>query len=174
MMTLKRLGVAVLAVAAAAVLAAPAGATTRVQKTFGGWRVDCTEKDDGQKACLLQYALVTQKDKRPVFSWTIVRGKEGEPNKAILRAPLGVLLQDGVNIGIEGADPVKINYLTCGTQGCVAEFDLKEQWLKALGSYPKAIVSYKAVTREPIKHEIDLTQFGEAFKFYAGQLKGKK
>lgn len=170
MLTIKHGGVAVLALAAVALTLPPAGAATRVQKTFGGWRVDCTEQDDGKKGCILQYALVTQTDKRPVFSWIIAPGKAGAPNKVILRAPTGVLLPEGVNIGIEGADPVKISYLTCGPQACVAEFDMTDKWRKALGSYPKAIISYKAVTGEPIKHEIDLKQFGDAYKYYDSQL----
>lgn len=173
MMALKYMGTAVLAMTAVAALALPGEAATRVQKTFGGWQVNCAEQDNGKKACSLQYALVTQKDKRPVFTWMIVRGKEGEPNKVLLRTPTGVLLADGVNVGIEGAESVKINYLTCGPQACVAEFDLTDQWLKTLSSYPKAIVNYKAVNQQVIKHEIDLKQFGDAYKFYASQVAAK-
>jgi invasion protein IalB len=169
MMDLKRMGMAVLVLGAASVLVLPAAAATRVQKTFGGWRVDCTEKDDGKTACALQYALVTQKDKRPVFNWTIIPGQKDKSNRVLLRTPTGVLLAEGVKVGIEGAEPVKINYLTCGPKACIAEFDLTDQWLKALGSYPKAIVAYTAVNRETIRHEIDLAKFGDAFKFYESE-----
>lgn len=174
MVALKHLGIALLAASAAIALMEPACATTRVQKTFGGWSVDCAEQDSGSKACSLQYALVTQKDKRPVFSWTIIGGKDGEPSKVLLRTPTGVLLTDGINIGLDGADPVKINYLTCGSQACIAQFDLTEQWLKTLGSYPKVLVSYKSISLKPIRHEIDLKKFGDAYNFYASQLREKK
>lgn len=163
------IGMAALTISAVAALSQLADAATRVQKTFGGWQVDCNEQDNGKKACALQYALVAKKDNRPVFSWMIVRGKEGEPNKVLLRTPTGVLLTEGVNVGIEGAESVKINYLTCGPQACVAEFDLTEQWQKTLSSYPKAIIAYKAVNQAPIKHEIDLKQFSDALKFFESQ-----
>lgn len=166
---------AALAAAALAVSLPQADAATRLQKTFGNWKVDCTEREANQKNCSLQYSLVTKKDKRVVFSWTIVRrGKDDPKNMAVLRTPTGVLLADGVNVGFEGADPVKINYLTCGANGCVAEFDFTDQWVKALGSNPKVTVNYKAVNEKPIKHDVDLKQFATAFDFFVSQMQAKQ
>lgn len=167
--------IAAIAAGAWAVSISGAEAVTRVQKTFGGWKVDCTEREDNQKSCSLQYALVTQKDRRPVFSWTIVRrGKEGVLNKAVLRTPTGVLLSDGVSVGFEGAEQVKIDYLTCGPRACIAEFDFTDDWFKALASKKKVLVNYKAANDKPVKHDIDLNQFSAAFDFFTSQLGGKK
>lgn len=163
--------IAVIAASAWAAVASDANAVTRVQKTFGAWQVDCTERENNQKNCSLQYSLVTKKDKRPVFSWTIVRrGKEGALNKAVLRTPTGVRLADGVSVGFEGAEQVKIEYLTCGPRACVAEFDFTDDWFKALASKKKVLVNYKAANDKPIKHDIDLNQFSAAFDFFTGQL----
>jgi invasion protein IalB len=175
MRIIKTAAVAAIAAGALAVSLPAAEAATRLQKSFGSWQVDCTERENAQKNCSLQYSLVTKKDRKVVFSWTIVRrGSDGGTNKAVLRTPTGVLLADGVNVGFEGADPVKINYLTCGPNGCVAEFDFTEQWVKALGSNPKVTVNYKAVNEKPIKHDVDLKQFTAAFDFFSSQLKGKQ
>lgn len=166
------------AIAAAAAIAWTAGmpeahAVTRVQKTFGAWQVDCTERENVKKSCVLQYSLVAKKNKRPVFSWTILRrGKDGGVlDKAVLRTPVGVLLQDGVSVGFEGAEQVKINYVTCGPRACVAEFDFTDDWFNALVTKKKVVVNYKAANEKPIKHEIDLSQFNAAFDFYTAQLK---
>lgn len=170
MRTLKMLACSAAATSLLVLFAGEGAAATRVQKTFGNWKVDCTERENKQKTCALQYALVTKKDKRPVFSWRIIRsGKEGVQNKAVLRTPTGVLLSEGVKIGFQGAEPVKINYLTCGPNGCVAEFDFTDQWFKALGANQKVIIDYKAANQKPIKHEIELKQFGEAYSFYTSQ-----
>lgn len=170
----RTIAIAALATGVWAASLSSADATTRVQKTFGGWRVDCTERENNEKNCILQYSLVTQKDKRAVFSWTIVRrGKEGAVNKAVMRTPTGVLLADGVNVGFEGAEPVKINYRTCGPNACLAEFDFTDQWFEVLGSKQKVMVNYKAANEKPIKHDIDLKQFGAAFEFYTSQLAKK-
>jgi invasion protein IalB len=175
---MRKIRIAAAGALAACVLAVSvpaAEAATRIQKSFGSWRVDCTERENAQKNCSLQYSLVTRKDKKVVFSWTIVRrGKDGGTNKAVLRTPTGVLLADGVNVGFEGAEPVKINYLTCGPNGCVAEFDFTDQWVKALGSNQKVMVNYKAANEKPIKHDVDLKQFSAAFDFFSSQMQGKQ
>ena len=56
---------------------------------------------------------------------------------------------------------------------CFAEFDFSDQWVKALSSKDKVMVSYKAANGTPLKHEIDLKQFAEGLAFYAAQLSGK-
>ncbi len=163
------------AIAAMAVLVPASDAATRLQKTFGNWQVDCTERDaNAPKVCSLQFALVNKNDKQVVFSWTVVRkDAESESNKVVVRTPTGVLLADGVSIGFEGTEPVKVNYYTCGPRFCFAEFDFSDQWAKALSSKEKVVVSYKAVNGTPLKHEIDLKQFPEGLAFYAAQLSGK-
>lgn len=175
MSIIKKLAIPV-ALAAAWTAAVPdAYAVTRVQRTFGPWQVDCTERENGKKNCVLQYSLVTKKDKRPVFSWSIVRrGKDGTVDRSVIRTPTGVLLAAGVNVGFEGAEPVKISFVTCAARACVAEFDFTDDWLNALESKKKVLVDYKAANEKPIKHEIELSQFKAAFDFYTGQLKESK
>lgn len=174
MRIIKSLAVTALAAAAVTAVAVHAEAATRIQKAFSGWQVDCTEQDNGKKGCALQYALLNKKDRRPIFSWTIVRGdKDDGPNKAVIRTPNGVLLTDGVNIGFEGADPVKINYLTCGPRACVAEFDFTDQWSKALGGNEKVVVNLVAANKKPVKYEINLKQFNEAYTYFKTQMAEK-
>ncbi len=174
MSTTKTLATAVLAAAAVAGMALGAQADTRTQKSFGGWQVDCNQPDGGKEACVLQYSLVNKKDRRPIFSWAIAKGdKDGDVNKAVVRTPTGVLLSEGVNIGFEGADPVKINYLTCGPQACVAEFDFTAQWSKALSGNDKVVVNLKAANQKPVKFEIDLKQFSDAYAYFNSQIGGK-
>lgn len=165
-----------LALAALAVssLSPAAHADTRVQKTFGSWQVDCNENDQGKKGCALQYSLVAKKDRRPIFSWNIIKGqKDGDPNKAVIRTPTGVLLADGVNIGFEGAEPVKIAYLACGPQACVAEFDFTEQWSKALSGNDNVKVNITTLGKKPIKYDIDLKQFSAAYEYFNSQVADK-
>ena len=167
----KSLATAALAAAAIASVALHAEAATRTQKSFSGWEVDCNEGDDGKKTCALQYSLLNQKTRQPVFSWTIIKGdKDGAPNKAVIRTPNGVLLSEGVNIGFDGADPVKINYLTCGPRACVAEFDFTDQWSKALAGNEKVGVSLKAANEKPVKFDITLKQFNDAYAYFKSQV----
>jgi invasion protein IalB len=167
----KNLAAATIAMTTVAAVTPLAEAATRTQKSFSGWQVDCTEPDDGKKTCALQYSLLNQKNRQLVFSWTIVKGdKDGGPHKAVIRTPNGVLLSEGVNIGFEGANPVKVNYFTCGPRACLAEFDFTDQWSKALSGNEKVIVNLKAANEKPVKFDISLTQFSDAYSYFKTQL----
>ncbi|WP_395685450.1 invasion associated locus B family protein [Aestuariivirga sp.] len=172
MIFLNQLSVLSLGMVAIVAAVSDADATTRIEKTFSGWKVECVEADDGKSSCGLQYALATKKDKAIFFSWSILRdARNPDSNKVILRTPTGVLLQKGIDVGFEGAEPVKVNYLTCGPRSCVAEFDFTDKWAEALASNEKIEVNYVAANGKPLKHQISLKQFSEAFEFYNGQLK---
>ncbi len=89
----KTTALAAAVIAAVAVLPPASQAATKLQKTFGNWQVDCTERDaSSPKVCSLQFALVNKNDKKVVFSWTVVRkDAESASNKVVVRTPTGVL-----------------------------------------------------------------------------------
>jgi invasion protein IalB len=145
-------------------------AATRVQKSFGNWQVNCVEDDKGAKRCDLQFALVNRKAKQVIFSWTIVRGDtKDDKNKVVVRTPTGVLLADGVAISFDGTKPVTVPFKICGPRSCFAEFDFSDEWQKAVGSKPKLTVIYSGAKGEPVKHEVNLEKFAEAYKFLQSQ-----
>jgi invasion protein IalB len=149
--------------------AATADAATRVQKTFDQWRVDCTETEKA-KFCGLIFALLHAKTKQVMFAWSIVPAKEGSGgNRAMIRAPNGILLSEGLLVEFAGTDPVKLAYKTCGPRNCIVEVDFSESWLKAFNSHPSFAATYVAVNGTPTRHEISLKQFKEAYGFYTAQ-----
>jgi invasion protein IalB len=152
---------------------AQAASTTRIQKSFNNWRVDCAEIDNKSKRCALTYSLVNKKTKQIVFSWAVVpKNKDSAtPTQAVIRTPTGVALSDGISVVFAGAEPIKMQYKTCGAKGCIAEVDFSDAWVKAFGSKPTVTVNYKAVTGTPIKHDLDLKNFQEAYAFYNSQMK---
>ena len=155
-------------------ISAEAASTTRIQKSFNNWQVDCAEVDNkSPKRCALQYALINKKNKQVVFSWSVIpKGKEAaSPPQAVIRTPTGVALNDGISVVFAGAEPIKVQYKTCGTKGCIAEVDFSDAWIKAFGSKPMVTVNYKAVSGTPIKHDLDLKNFQEAYAFYVAQMK---
>jgi invasion protein IalB len=153
--------------------AAEAASATRIQKSFNNWRVDCAEVDNKSRRCALQYSLVNKKNKQVVFSWSVIpKTKEAtSPPQAVIRTPTGVALGDGISVVFAGAEPIKVQYKTCGARGCIAEVDFSDAWVKAFGSKPTVTVNYKAVGGTPIKHDVDLKNFQEAYAFYTTQMK---
>ena len=164
-----------LGLAGLAVLSAHAHAanSTRIQKTFNNWRVDCAEVDNKSRRCALQYSLVNKKNNQIVFSWMVVPKTKDSPTppQAVIRTPTGVALNDGISVVFAGAEPIKVQYKTCGTRGCIAEVDFSDAWIKAFGSKPTVTVNYKAVSGTPIKHDLDLKNFQEAYNYYVQQMK---
>jgi invasion protein IalB len=152
---------------------AQATSTTRIQKSFNNWRVDCAEVDNKSKRCALTYSLVSKKTKQIVFSWVVVpKNKDSiTPPQAVIRTPTGVALSDGVSVVFAGAEPIKVQYKTCGAKGCIAEVDFSDAWVKAFASKPTMTINYKAVSGTPIKHDVDLKNFQEAYAFYNTQMK---
>ena len=152
---------------------AQAANSTRIQKTFNNWRVDCAEVDNKSRRCALQYSLVNKKNNQVVFSWMVVPKTKDSPTppQAVIRTPTGVALSDGISVVFAGAEPIKVQYKTCGTRGCIAEVDFSDAWIKAFGSKPTVTVNYKAVSGTPIKHDLDLKNFQEAYAYYVQQMK---
>jgi invasion protein IalB len=152
---------------------AEAASATRIQKTFNNWRVDCAELDNKSRRCAMQYSLVNKKNKQVVFSWIVApKTKESPtPPQAVIRTPVGVALGDGISVVFAGSEPIKVQYKTCGQRGCIAEVEFSDAWVKAFGSKPTVTINYKAVTGTPIKHDLDLKNFQEAYAFYTSQMK---
>jgi invasion protein IalB len=152
---------------------AEAASATRIQKSFNNWRVDCAEIEAKSRRCALQYSLVSKKSKKVVFSWSVIpKTKEAtSPPQAVILTPTGVALGDGISVVFAGAEPIKVQYKTCGVRGCIAEVDFSDAWVKAFGSKPTVTVNYKAASGTPIKHDVDLKNFQEAYAFYTQQMK---
>ena len=140
-----------------------------IQKNFGQWRVECNPKMK-ESPCVLAFALVHPKDKKIAFAWSIVPGKEPNSQKAVVRTLNGTRLADGLTVKFAKGDPLKIAYYTCGPRFCFAEFPFSDSWLKTFKAQKGFEVSYVAVDGKPIKHEISLDQFTQAFEFYTSNL----
>ena len=145
-------------------------ATTRLEKFFDNWKVECRD-DEKTKNCALVFALLEKKSKRVVFSWTVSKDTEAKNlDMALIRTPTGVLLPDGVSVSFAGSEAVSVPFKTCGPRGCIAELKLDDQWLKALGSQETMSIAYKSVRGQDINHEITLKTFSEAYAFYKSEI----
>lgn len=155
----------------ALIAAAEAGeAQTRIQKRFDQWQVDCNEAEKA-KQCGIVFALVNSQNKEQlIFAWSIVPATEGEGHKAVIRTQTGTLLPEGISVQFGGSEPVRIQYKFCGPRFCFAEVGFSSSWEKAFLTHPSFTVSYKAATGTPLKHEVGLKQFSEAFAYYSEEL----
>lgn len=146
-------------------------AATKTQKNFDGWQVECNENDQGAKTCAVFIAFINNKNKAVVLGWTIGRDDKSETSKLIVRTLTGVDVSEGITVQFGGSKPVTIPYKMCMPQFCAAELPFSENWLKTMNASQKFTVTYKAANGKEVKQEVDLAGFGEAYKFYASQIK---
>ena len=162
-------GVALAGFSSAATAQETQGAQGGVQKNFGQWRVECNPKMK-ESPCVLAFALVHPKDKKVAFAWSIVADKGADTHKSIIRTLNGTRLADGITVKFAKGDPLKIAYYTCGPRFCFAEFPFSESWLKTFKAQKGFEVSYVAVDGKPVKHDVSLDQFTQAYEFFTANL----
>jgi invasion protein IalB len=146
-------------------------AAIKIQKTFDGWQVECTEDDQGKKSCAVFIVFVQDKTKAIVLGWTIGRDSNSDLGRLVVRTLTGIDVSAGIAVQFGASKPVNIPYKTCMPQYCAAEVNFSENWLKAMNAAPKFTVIYKAANGKDVKQEIDLKGFAEAYKFYNSQIK---
>lgn len=139
-------------------------ANTKTTKTFSKWRVDCV-KTDKAKACVIAQVLINQKTKQRVISMTVRKPKD-EAAKVVLQVPLGVSLAPGLTLAIDNAKPLTIAYKACVPKGCVAEFALADEWIKALGGGTDSTVTVTSLKGEAAPFKFTLTGFADAYAYF--------
>lgn len=161
-------------VLAAAFSALPAGAVTKVQKSFEKWIVSCVEAAESNNRCTLSqnFTGINNRTKKrvPVFFMSLSENKDGV-DTLIMRTPLGVDLEKRINVAFPEVDPVTVNFDVCNQRGCFSEFEAGESWLKALRANESITVTYAMRNSRDVDIEIQLGQFDEAYKFFKESMK---
>lgn len=96
-----------------------AGEAPEPQK-FDDWAKLCEKDADNKEACFI-FQSVTRKENQQLLM-NIRVGYSRKDTKGplmILTVPTGVLLPAGAAFMVEGADPIKLDYLTCSQAGCI-------------------------------------------------------
>ena len=167
-------GRAALPVAAASVLtvaalvATPASATTRVEKTFGKWVVACVDSDAGARSCSMTQQVAAPAPARGYTLVAVIRGSKAQQTLALL-APTGVSLKDGITLSL-GDPPTNLAYSECGPRVCAASIPFDSKLLAALKGSPKVLASYVLGNKKLVQATVDLATFGDGYAYFASQL----
>lgn len=150
-----------------------AQATTRIQKTFDKWTVACVEPEESKNRCNLAQSFTGKVQKTGknvfIFSWTLTRDPEGS-EKAVLRAPLGVDLGNGINVQFPGIERVRTDFFVCNRRGCFAEIPMDKAWERELSRKETLKIAYKLRNGREVEVDLDLKGYGDAYGFFNAQL----
>ncbi|MGJ8573109.1 MAG: invasion associated locus B family protein [Hoeflea sp.] len=113
---------------------------SQVTETFGAWTVRCVGVQ--QKTCEAVQVINGQSGTIAEIAIALPTGQA----EAIIasRAPLGVMLSEPILFGEnDGADPIEINYVTCVSQGCLAQANVSAEGLLQLAGKKEGNLTFK-------------------------------
>ena len=122
------------------------------------WLKVCDPLEDGKKACIMRQVVVANNQFLGSF---LLRDDPGQESRlmAIAAVPLGVLLPFSLTWQIDGGKPIRVPYMMCDPQSCIAQIVINEAFVNSLkkGSVLKLIAKNRQV--KDLVVEINLAGF---------------
>lgn len=147
----------------AALSAAPDSPATR---SFEHWSLECHAPTPGRSGCSLfqNVVLAPEQGGGRVMRVTIGLMDDDDAPVALFVLPLGISLPPGVELEVEGIDPVRFPVERCEPSGCGGGIRLDAELLEALGRAQSAHVRFRDSSREPVELELSLRGFTEGIE----------
>ncbi len=113
-------------------LQAQISAPSSFSETYGSWTVACStgQTADGEtvRQCAMEQRFVWQDEQSgqssPLLTVTLLPSGEDDDLVAVVLAPFGLLLQDGLRLRADELTGIALAFQTCLPEGCIAEGDL--------------------------------------------------
>lgn len=142
---------------------------TRTESTFDDWKVLCVERDEGGKRCSMTQALIQKESQREIFRWLVAVDQEGEMVN-VLSAPLGVSLRPGVELLVDGNEPVSVPYEVCGRRWCQARLPMSPQISDPMATGMPVQVTYVNPRGQQLRMEVTVRGYHDAFNYLQSEL----
>lgn len=133
-------------------------------EAHGDWLVRCTGEDGVATACEAFRSLFLTENEQRILHIAVGHGTEEDEAVAIIIAPLGVLLPEGMVVRIDDGWPAEFDYQSCGTDGCRVRAPLDAGMLDAMRSGSELRVVVAELTGRRVAIPVSLNGFTEAFE----------
>lgn len=130
----RNLGLAAVSVATLALLSPGATAQPVQGQKFGDWAAKCdVPQGASTQKCFIFQKLIAKQNRRELLLIAISLTDDKKP-RVTLNVPLGVYLPSGLQLNVEGSDPLKIGLQICLPDGCKAAVLLPDTLVTAMKS----------------------------------------
>jgi invasion protein IalB len=143
---------------------APQAQGEQPQLIFSPWTKFCLK---GQEANAKQVCF-TGKDGRvesgmPVVAAVLIE-PEGEPKKVLrVTLPLGMSIQPGTRVIVDGGQPMTGPYVICFNNGCMADYEASAELIGKLKKGQGLVIQGINGSNQPISLVVPLSDFGKAY-----------
>lgn len=140
---------------------APQTVTTRTT-TYDGWTVVCTAAAGTDKrTCSASFRIMNKEKNQNILVWLFGRNAKDEPLMELV-TPTDVLIKPGVALIIDGGEPVKAEFVSCGTRGCKAALALDEDGIELMRSAKSVRIDLTRLDGQVIQFNFDVPGIGPA------------
>ena len=135
---------------------------TTVIGSYGDWSVQCdgAPESEAPRCALTQSVVATDRDNVGVIV-IILWNTDRSAFFMRVVGPLGVLLEEGLEVTVDGEHLADAAFVRCVQEGCVAEIDLEQEALTALIGGTSLAVSVSIIDGERISLPMSLRGFGK-------------
>ncbi|KAA0699740.1 invasion associated locus B family protein [Neorhizobium sp. P12A] len=135
-----------------------------VKSTHGAWSIVCDKPNGASNdQCGLIQDVVAED--RPEITLSVIVLNSADRKSKILRvrAPLNILLPNGLGLNIDGKDIGRVNFTRCFSDGCYAEAILEDALVKTLRTGKTATFILFQTPEEGIGIPVELKGFAEGY-----------
>lgn len=135
-----------------------------VKSTHGAWSVVC-DKPNGNSndQCGLIQDVVAEDRPEITLSVIVLNAPDHKSKILRVRAPLNILLPNGLGLNVDGKDIGRVNFTRCFSDGCYAEAILEDDLVKTLRSGKTATFILFQTPEEGIGIPVELRGFSEGY-----------
>lgn len=116
-----------------------------------------------KEVCLITQELRT--DRGQFLASVAIREIEGESDRLLLASvPVGMLLQQGVQLQVDGAEPQRANYQICFPNACYAEMRIQGDYINKLKRGGNLKITALNQQAKPVPFDFTLIGFTAAYE----------
>ncbi len=133
---------------------------------FTDWTLVCVPDDDGGKVCNIRQIVLNAQGEQASFVEVFkVADNPNFSSGAVIVMPLGVALEDGLELQVDSALPRRYNFQYCAETGCFSRIGFTDNELQRMmrGAVMKMTVYSVFSGPAPVDLQVSLSGFTDAY-----------